>query len=90
MAVNAISSLPVLMRHALRVYELPDHHRDPFDRMLVSQAQLEFGEAAKKRYVWFSDTGCVISLKPRVGHRIATTEGIPTLNKQGLLLSSLL
>jgi PIN domain nuclease of toxin-antitoxin system len=41
MAVNAISSLPVLMRHALRVYELPDHHRDPFDRMLVSQAQLE-------------------------------------------------
>lgn len=41
MSRNAIGSLPVLMRHALHVYELPDHHRDPFDRMLVSQAQLE-------------------------------------------------
>jgi PIN domain nuclease of toxin-antitoxin system len=41
LAVNTIGSLPVLMRHALRVYELADHHRDPFDRLLVSQAQLE-------------------------------------------------
>jgi len=29
------------MSHALHVYTLPDHHRDPFDRMLVAQAQLE-------------------------------------------------
>ena len=27
--------------HALRVAELPDHHRDPFDRMLVAQALVE-------------------------------------------------
>ncbi len=27
--------------HALRVASLPDHHRDPFDRLLVAQAQLE-------------------------------------------------
>jgi PIN domain nuclease of toxin-antitoxin system len=23
------------------VYNLPDHHRDPFDRLLVAQGQLE-------------------------------------------------
>jgi len=38
---NNISSLPVLMSHALHVYHLPDHHRDPFDRLLVAQSQLE-------------------------------------------------
>lgn len=41
LARNAISSLPVLMSHALGVYTLPDHHRDPFDRLLISQAQIE-------------------------------------------------
>jgi len=41
MALNAIESLPIQMSHALHVYTLPDHHRDPFDRMLVAQAQLE-------------------------------------------------
>lgn len=33
--------LPVNLQHAERVGVLPTHHRDPFDRMLVSQAQLE-------------------------------------------------
>lgn len=41
LAVNAINPLPLQMSHALHVYRLPDHHRDPFDRMLVAQAQLE-------------------------------------------------
>ena len=41
MALNSINGLPVQMSHALHVYELPEHHRDPFDRMLISQAQLE-------------------------------------------------
>jgi PIN domain nuclease of toxin-antitoxin system len=41
LALNAIESLPVEMSHALHVYKLPDHHRDPFDRMLIAQAQLE-------------------------------------------------
>ncbi len=41
LALNAILSLPVRMSHALRVYTLPLHHRDPFDRMLVAQSQLE-------------------------------------------------
>jgi PIN domain nuclease of toxin-antitoxin system len=33
--------LPVTMRHALAVAGLPDYHADPFDRLLIVQAQLE-------------------------------------------------
>ena len=32
--------LPVDHAHTLRTADLPDHHRDPFDRVLVAQAQL--------------------------------------------------
>ena len=38
---NRFSVLPVELRHALRVHGLPDHHRDPFDRLLVAQAEVE-------------------------------------------------
>lgn len=38
---NSFIELPVNMRHAVRAGTLPLHHRDPFDRMLVAQAQLE-------------------------------------------------
>lgn len=33
--------LGVSLEHAEAVAELPWHHRDPFDRMLVAQAELE-------------------------------------------------
>ena len=33
--------LSVNAEHAWRVRELPLHHRDPFDRLLVAQAQVE-------------------------------------------------
>lgn len=33
--------LPISGEHAAAVAELPLHHRDPFDRLLVAQAQLE-------------------------------------------------
>lgn len=33
--------LAVTFEHAERVGRLPWHHRDPFDRMLVAQAQVE-------------------------------------------------
>ena len=33
--------LSVQPRHAETVLALPSHHRDPFDRMLVAQAQVE-------------------------------------------------
>ena len=33
--------LPISAAHALRVADLPDHHRDPFDRMIIAQALVE-------------------------------------------------
>ncbi|MCU0834847.1 MAG: type II toxin-antitoxin system VapC family toxin [Chromatiaceae bacterium] len=33
--------LPIAPEHAAAVEHLPDHHRDPFDRMLVAQAMAE-------------------------------------------------
>ena len=36
-----IESLPIELSHALQVETLPDHHRDPFDRMLVAQSLVE-------------------------------------------------
>lgn len=33
--------LPVTPEHAWEVRRLPDHHRDPFDRLLVAQARVE-------------------------------------------------
>lgn len=33
--------LPIQAEHAARVYDLGTHHLDPFDRLLVAQAQLE-------------------------------------------------
>lgn len=35
------AALDVTHQHALRAGTLPAHHRDPFDRMLIAQAQLE-------------------------------------------------
>ncbi|MCB0758457.1 MAG: type II toxin-antitoxin system VapC family toxin [Flavobacteriales bacterium] len=35
------TTLPVSMEHALAVKQLPFHHRDPFDRMLIAQARTE-------------------------------------------------
>lgn len=38
---QGFQELPVSGRHALAVRDLPRHHRDPFDRMLVAQAGVE-------------------------------------------------
>ncbi|RQD73347.1 MAG: type II toxin-antitoxin system VapC family toxin, partial [Candidatus Syntrophonatronum acetioxidans] len=40
-SINAIKELPIKINHTLQTYLLPDHHQDPFDRILVSQSQLE-------------------------------------------------
>jgi PIN domain nuclease of toxin-antitoxin system len=47
--------LPITHLHAQRVRDLPFHHRDPFDRLLVAQAQAEdltlvTGDAALAAY----------------------------------------
>jgi PIN domain nuclease of toxin-antitoxin system len=41
LAEDGIDSLAIEHAHALRVASLPPHHSDPFDRLLVAQAQLE-------------------------------------------------
>jgi PIN domain nuclease of toxin-antitoxin system len=38
-----VQPLAVSVAHAAAVEHLPPHHRDPFDRMLVSQAAIEGG-----------------------------------------------
>jgi PIN domain nuclease of toxin-antitoxin system len=38
---DRIQFLPIQLHHTTRVAELPDHHLDPFDRLLVAQAQTE-------------------------------------------------
>ena len=40
-AIAGLSELPITQQHAVAAGRLPLHHRDPFDRMLVAQAQLE-------------------------------------------------
>ena len=34
-------ALPINQDHALHVATLPYHHRDPFDRLIIAQAQIE-------------------------------------------------
>lgn len=41
LAANRIRLLPLERNHAARVADLPWHHRDPFDRLLVAQAAVE-------------------------------------------------
>ncbi len=38
---NQISGLPIGFDHVLHAGELPPHHRDPFDRLLIAQARIE-------------------------------------------------
>lgn len=41
LAANGFASMPIELGHALRAATLPRIHGDPFDRMLVAQAQIE-------------------------------------------------
>ncbi len=38
---NNLQILPVQLSHALYLENLPPHHRDPFDRLLISQAIID-------------------------------------------------
>lgn len=38
---NAVTLLPITLPHVLQLDSLPLHHRDPFDRLLIAQAQIE-------------------------------------------------
>jgi PIN domain nuclease of toxin-antitoxin system len=41
MARNQFRPLQITIRHAVAAGQLPRHHADPFDRMLVAQARAE-------------------------------------------------
>jgi PIN domain nuclease of toxin-antitoxin system len=41
MEAGSLVELPIRWRHAKGVAALPRHHDDPFDRLLVAQAQIE-------------------------------------------------
>jgi PIN domain nuclease of toxin-antitoxin system len=41
LASQGFESLPISVPHAMRAGMLPGPHRDPFDRMLIAQAQAE-------------------------------------------------
>jgi PIN domain nuclease of toxin-antitoxin system len=39
--INDIQVLPVALAHVLALQDLPAHHKDPFDRRLIAQANVE-------------------------------------------------
>ena len=39
--VNKLEILPVTLSHVLELDNLPPHHKDPFDRLLIAQAKVE-------------------------------------------------
>jgi PIN domain nuclease of toxin-antitoxin system len=39
--INGFELLPIQLEHVYKVSSLPFHHRDPFDRLLVSQCMVE-------------------------------------------------
>ncbi|MCX6029627.1 MAG: type II toxin-antitoxin system VapC family toxin [Chloroflexi bacterium] len=41
LSLNDITLLDIAINHASNVITLPFHHRDPFDRLLIAQAQVE-------------------------------------------------
>jgi len=40
-AANRFSLLPIELRHVSFVSGMPLHHRDPFDRLLIAQSEIE-------------------------------------------------
>jgi PIN domain nuclease of toxin-antitoxin system len=41
MAKQGLLSMAVTHLHAVKVYDLPSHHSDPFDRLIIAQAMVE-------------------------------------------------
>ena len=41
MEINNFVPLPIQLEHGLYVHELPEIHKDPFDRLLIAQSKLE-------------------------------------------------
>jgi PIN domain nuclease of toxin-antitoxin system len=41
LAGNGFETLPITFEHAVAARDLPRHHRDPFDRLLICQSRVE-------------------------------------------------
>ncbi len=41
MRFSRLEVLPMTLTHGIKVADLPMHHKDPFDRMLIAQALVE-------------------------------------------------
>ncbi len=39
--ISYMEVLPIHLEHALQVQRLPNHHKDPFDRLIIAQAIVE-------------------------------------------------
>ena len=39
--INDLALLPISISHTARVVDLPFHHRDPFDRLIIAQSLVE-------------------------------------------------
>ena len=50
--VNGLEILPIALSHVLALGELPTHHRDPFDRLLIAQANAEGATLVSKDSVF--------------------------------------
>ncbi|RDG34229.1 type II toxin-antitoxin system VapC family toxin [Streptomyces corynorhini] len=51
---SQFTGLPVTAGHGVRASRLPAHHRDPFDRILIAQAQIE-GMSLVTRDKWIPE-----------------------------------
>lgn len=38
---NQLQILSIELKHVLAIHDLPLHHNDPFDRLLIAQARVE-------------------------------------------------
>ena len=56
---NGLRLLPITLDHLLALDALPHHHKDPFDRLLIAQAQVEGMSLASVDHVF---TGYPVSL----------------------------
>ena len=59
-AQNGVVVLPVYLSHVLVLQGLPAHHKDPFDRLLICQAQIEGVSLLSKDEIFFEYTVGVI------------------------------
>jgi PIN domain nuclease of toxin-antitoxin system len=41
LAINNFLELPITIEHSQKLYQLPLHHNDPFDRIMIAQAMSE-------------------------------------------------